>query len=404
MKMNKLVPLAMALSALSAFADMPQVKNVKARQQHPWGKVCISYEVVGDLKRASDNAIPFLVVQANDGGATTNCAIAFSPYLKGDVGTEEGLHRVVWDFDAQGVSFSSTNVSFSVMYRAEVYVVVDLSSGANAASYPVSYLTEAPTDGFNKYEYKSTKLVLRSIVPGRFLMCGTNDVVLTKPYYIGVFEVTQAQYNYVMGENPSENTSIPVQWSGDIVYFSNMSGPVDNVSYSTIRGDSSTYNWPVVVDVSTNSFVGRLRRRTGLNFDLPTEAQWEYACRAGTTSAYNNGGDSEDDLKQVGRYKKNSEVSSFRLFNSTYQVGSYAPNLWGLYDMHGNVGEFCLDWAGDLIGGHDPECVPLGEKRVVRGGDYFSPAYGCTSSYRWQVEPEKASAFFGFRIALVLPK
>ena len=140
-------------------------------------------------------------------------------------------------------------------------IVIDLSGGANASSYPVIYVNSVPSGGFNTDEYKTTKLVLRLIRPGMFMMGGSYQVTLTKPFYCGVFEVTQRQYELVTGANPS--------------YYKGDMRPVEQVSWNTIRGNSSTYNWPGSATVNPNSFVGRLQARTGLSFDLPTEAQWE---------------------------------------------------------------------------------------------------------------------------------
>ena len=144
-----------------------------------------------------------------------------------------------------------------------LYMVVDLSAGSNATSYPVSYLAEPPKEGFNTDEYKTAKLVLRRIKSGSFKMGEDGgDVTLTNPFYCGIFQVTQKQYMLVMGTNPSKYT-------GD-------KRPVECVSYDMIRGKSNGALWPLcsAVDVS---FMGKLRARTGLDFDLPTEAQWEFA-------------------------------------------------------------------------------------------------------------------------------
>ena len=180
--------------------------------------------------------------------------------------------------------------------------------------------------------------------------------------------------------------------------------PVENVSWNTIRGDSSTYNWPNSAEVDSNSFVGRLQARTGLNFDLPTEAQWEYACRAGTTSTYNNGGDTENDLKQLGRYSGN-RFDGKGGFSYHTNVGSYESNAWGLYDMHGNVWDWCLDWYGGLLSGvTDPVGPSSGSRRVARGGSWYSNADGCTSSLRDHGSPSLVDSDNGFRLVRTLPE
>ena len=260
------------------------------------------------------------------------------------------------------------------------YCVIDLSRGAKSSSYPVKYLDEEPKGGFNTDEYKKEKLVLRRIEPGSFKMEG-RDITLTKPYYIGVFEVTQRQYELVMGSNTS-------------LYKGEMR-PVEHVSRTDVRGDSAAYDWPGSENVAPDSFVGRLRARTGLKFDLPTEAQWEYACRAGTAGNYNGTGE-KSELKYLGRYKSNGGYD-----NAHAIVGSYLPNAWGLYDMHGNVWEMCLDWQGHLAKGKDPVGPAEGSYRILRGGGWTNNPNLCTSAYRYSYVPSNAYSDVGIRLAMV---
>lgn len=381
MKNNLLAFTLMVWSILSAAT--PQVKNVKAMQQYPWGKVCISYEVEGNI------AASVLVVTARDKVSGQIYGIVSSDsnvcYLSGDTNTAVGLHKVVWDVAAQGVSLNSNNVVFTVTYYA-LYLVVDLSAGANASSYPISYLGSVPSGGWTD-AYKTTKLVLRCIPAGTFKMQNTSNVTITKPFYMGVFEVTQKQYQLVMGTNPSGYT-------GD-------KRPVEMVSYNTIRGASDGAKWPASSAVDATSFMGKLRARTGLNFDLPTEAQWEYTCRAGTTSSYNNGGNTENDLKLLGRYSGNTSDGKGGYSEHT-TVGSYLPNAWGLYDMHGNVCELCLDWYGALSYGTDPKGCASATQRSNRSGSYLDNASGCTSYRRDDYPPKSSHMVVGFRLAMPL--
>ena len=266
----------------------------------------------------------------------------------------------------------------------KLYCVIDLSAGPNADKYPVSYLPAAPKDGWTD-EYKTTKLVLRRIEPGSFKMLGKYDVTLTKPFYIGVFEVTQKQYELVTGINPSESR-------GDM-------RPANKVSYDMVRGKDEGAKWPASSAVDSYSFMGKLRTRVGIDgFDLPTEAQWEYACRAGTTSKYNNGGDSEDDLKVLGRYKGNQFDGKGGHSHST-TVGSYRPNAWGLYDMHGNVWEWCLGWWNERLSSGG---ASSGLCRVRRGGGESRNADRCTSFAQGNSNPSEKYGDYGFRLARTL--
>ena len=293
----------------------------------------------------------------------------------------------------------------------ETYLVVDMSGGASAASWPVSTLDGVPAGGWTD-EYKTTKLVLRRIEAGTFTMGSPSGeighdsdetqhkVTLTKPYYIGVFEVTQKQWELAMGSNPSLTR-------GD-------ARPVEMVSYNDIRGSGVGANWPTDGQVDAGSFLGVLRAKTGLSFDLPTEAQWEYACRSGTTTALNSGKDLTDcyqcaNMTEVGRYYYNNSSSSSAnadnkggyAFRHT-TVGSYLPNAWGLYDMHGNVTEWCLDRSGNYAAeaATDPAGPSSGSNRVQRGGSWYSSALFCRSASRDSDYPSYGyNGYVGFRLA-----
>ena len=128
------------------------------------------------------------------------------------------------------------------------YCVIDLSGGADAASYPVSYLADVPSGGWSD-EYKTTKLVLRLVKPGTFMMNGSCQVTLTKPFYCGVFEVTQKQYELVTGDKPSRFNNAS--------YYATR--PVEQVSYDMIRCSSAGAGWPGSSAVDGNSFFLRVR-------------------------------------------------------------------------------------------------------------------------------------------------
>jgi hypothetical protein len=258
--------------------------------------------------------------------------------------------------------------------------VIDLSGGPNAPSYPMEILDGEPSGGWTE-EHKTTKLVLRQIEAGTFMMCNQVSVTLTRPFFIGIFEVTSAQYAKVMGG------------SGNAC-------PKAGISYNAIRGNSSTYAWPGSANVDPTKFIGKLREKTGLpTIDLPTEAQWEYACRAGTTTDFNNGTnwnndpyEEDENLNQLGWYVWNSDYAP-------NEVGCLQTNAWGLCDMHGNVSEWCLDYyAETLSGGIDPLGGTSGS-RVIRGGSYEEYAYDCKASTRKNSAPSMSAPYYGFRIA-----
>lgn len=365
-----------------AFIAGSAIKNVTAKQRYPWnGKVDISYTIVGDVAAEAEQRgeVALLKVAAIDKTAnTTNIATK----LSGDVSMEEGTHSLVWDMQVDGLAFKSSNVVFRVELLIPTYCVIDLSAGSSATSYPVTYLAEPPSGGFNVSDYKTAKIVLKRIEAGSFMMGGSYDVMLTKPFYCGLFEVTQRQWELVTGSNPCSSTS----------YGKGNSYPVHYVSYNMIRGSSAGAGWPASSAVDSSSFLGKLRARTGLDFDLPTEAQWEYACRAGTTTACSYGNSAN------GNYMWYSSNSS----SKSHEVGTKSPNPWGLYDMHGNVWEWCLDWSSILSGGTDPKGSSSGSYRVRRGGSWNCSASDCTSSYRNVIYPSNGSNDFGFRLVRTL--
>jgi formylglycine-generating enzyme required for sulfatase activity len=216
---------------------------------------------------------------------------------------------------------------------------------------------------------------------------------------MGVFEVTQKQWERVMGGGPSSFTNAIY---GD-------SRPVQTVSYDVIRGVSAGTNWPANSNVDADSFMGQLRARTGKAFDLPTEAQWEYAGRAGTTTALNSGKNLTTttncpNVAEVGRYWYNGGSPSTRNVDTsgpTAKVGSYLPNAWGLYDIHGNVSELCLDWKGTYPRTvSDPKGATTGRFRVFRGGSWNFHAYFCRVTLRYGLDPDGAFNGLGFRAAL----
>ena len=259
------------------------------------------------------------------------------------------------------------------------YMVVDLSSGS------VSSLSAVPSGGWTD-TYKTTKLVLRKLNKGTYKMQGKSDVTLTKQFYIGVFEVTQKQWSLLMGSNPAKNYGVA------------NNSPVYYVSYNMIRGSSNGAKWPSSSAVDSSSFMGKLRSRTGLDFDLPTEAQWEYACRAGTTTKYYWGNTMD------GNYAWHYDNSS----STVHAVGTKKANAWGLYDMSGNVKEWCLNWFG-LQYGTDPKGLSSGSNRTTRGGcflnyvgDSHDPPY-CSSLARYDYPPSYVgNPHNGFRICLTL--
>ncbi len=241
---------------------------------------------------------------------------------------------------------------------------------------------------------KELDLELIKCPAGSFMMGSPNDeayrnddekshlVTFTKPFFIGKYEVTQSQYEAVMCKNLSK--------------FKGANKPVEMVSWE-----------------DANLFCNKMNLKylnilpEGYKFALPTEAQWEYACRAGTYTALNSGKNLTtkngwcSNLDEVAWYYNNSK-------ETTHEVGLKKPNAWGIYDMHGNVYEWCYDWYGEY---HSEAVVDpikttiettIGTRRVLRGGSWESLAKVCRSAYRDHCDPSDYNIreYFGFRVVL----
>ena len=267
-----------------------------------------------------------------------------------------------------------------------LYMIVDLAKVGKKA---ITYLDEAPKGGWSD-EFRTKKIALRKIAPGSFEYLPGKFFKITKSFYIGVFEVTQKQYEMVMKTNPSE-------FKGDM-------RPVGNVRTYDIRGENKGLGWPKDNKVDADSYLGKLRKRIGLEFDLPTEVQWEYACRAGTKGNFNVDG---VDMTKLGKCKENGGANDHHV-----KVGSFLPNAWGLYDMHGNVWELCLDRGDDFFGWAwcgwnsepketetDPKGPAVGSGRWIRGGSFSDSPGMCRSSQRCRIDAGITSGGVGFRLA-----
>jgi len=190
-----------------------------------------------------------------------------------------------------------------------------------------------------------------------------HTVHISQPFYLGMHAVTQGQWEAVMGNNPSHFT-------GDL------NRPVERVSWEDAQ-----------------AFIGRLNTREGhTQYRLPTEAEWEYAARAGSTTAYCFG----DDSRRLGEYAWYDENAG----GQTHPVGALQPNAWGLYDMHGNVWEWVQDWYGEYAAEAvtDPQGPAAGASRVIRGGGWNYDARYCRSAFRRRRAPGVRSDYLGFRL------
>ena len=244
--------------------------------------------------------------------------------------------------------------------------------------------------GCTKSGTNSIGIVLIKIPAGKFTMGESGDAVavtLTKPFWLGKTEVTKGQWRQVMGGTEP--------W---VDYWCDKDSPVTDVSWM----EAKTFCQKLTV---LKRKAGKLP--AGESYRLPTEAEWEYACRAGTTTWFSFGGD-ESQLDEYAWFEDSDPWHasgysgfSFILYGESYlhTVGMKKPNPWGLHDMHGNVWEWCSDWYGNALpGGTDPVGPEGGSDRVLRGGGCFDEPNRCGSGSRDYGDPSNRFNL-GFRVA-----
>lgn len=422
--------LCLCALTLATAAQALNVSNVSVRQRWPWNDlVDIDFTLSGTEAGAFyqvDVAARFPGIEGDEVAAKS---LVTEPVVSGD-----GSHRVTWDLAADHPGLVTSNFTARVTVTplgdtAPVYMVIDLSAGptAGAGDYPVRYTTQAPD--LSDDTCRTTEMWLRRCPAGTFNMgyddytsavsgaWKSHEVTLSHPFYIGIFEVTQQQWYQVAGTWPSRFTNE--------VYRATR--PVESVSFQgDIRGDTGwgDNNPANGKNCDSSSFIGKMRSRVGITWiDLPTEAQWEYAARAGadniccwngvdtaTVINYARGGNTPTGVANLnmGNSDRNSTTQ-----NGTGKVGSYAPNNWGLYDMLGNVSEWCGDGKGksNYPTGEgytftdprmDPEKVQISAGRITRGGAYNDANAYLTVYNRVPVGTADRQNRLGFRVVVTV--
>lgn len=264
------------------------------------------------------------------------------------------------------------------------------------------------------------------LVPAGFFVMGdaaghddekpVRQVNISRPFYLGKFEVTVEQFrrfveatDYVTDAEKGTGFAGAFGWDAEAMEFKM------NEDYSWRNPGFPQSDTDPVVNVSWHDaveFCNWLSRQEGMTFRLPTEAEWEYACRAGTATSYSHGDDPEESIMvanvadadfqaQFPELEGVIEASDGHTYTSP--AGSFAPNAFGLYDMHGNVWEWCADWySPDYYAKaprRDPSGPTTGEERVYRGGGWFNCARGCRAASRSAGQPENRNLTVGFRVA-----
>ena len=200
-----------------------------------------------------------------------------------------------------------------------------------------------------------------------------HQVIISRGFWVGQFEITQSQYEMMMGENPSiiVDPRMPVQK----VSWENAMEFCKELTSREMQEDRLPEHWI---------------------FNLPTEAQWEYACRADISGPFHFGYET-DELADYAWFHENSS-------GSPKPGGLKKPNSWGIHDMHGNLGEWCFDWYGKVYppdGSVDPITEKASRFKVFRGGTYTDLAERCRAAYRNRIEPSVSNPWIGFRVVLM---
>ena len=412
--MKKLIMLTAAFAALVTEAALT-VTDVTARQRWPWNSlVDVDFTVNGNEGEAY--AIDISATAA--GGDKKLCATSFDTE---PIAASGKRTRIVWNLGADYPNFKADDLEVTVTATpfsdaTPVYLVVDISGGMSAASWPVRYTTTAPVHTVGQNDpCKTTELWLKRVKAGTIMMGKSiyYTCTLTNDYYLGVFSVTQDQI-VRMGYNASNSGDHGCSFTNTLYRATR---PADSCKYAGLRG--SYYN-PANESTFTPSsgVLKNLNDRTGLSFDLPTQWQWEYACRAGSTpgstAAWYDGCTANDfrhkgNSKPTQNYEWYSEQGMWSEDYGTSYVDRYTPNPWGFYGMLGNVREVCVNapttmTIGDTV--FEPQGAESSSRYQLGKGGYWGDAYTSATSYvNTDVDPWNSTLFYwGARICLTIKK
>ena len=412
--MNRLaMAFAAAMAGIMAYAAPVVDASSVTMRQLPNRTVVIDYRLTGE------DAIITLDIEKRDGEGNWASIGVPLRHLTGDVNrrvtknSDENVNevrKIQWaaakDWPDQVIKDQSVRAKVTAwaLTCPPDYMVLDL----NTFSQFFYTSTNSLPYGLSNSIYRTTMLVMRKIpAAGATFLMGqaTNTsmdvscrncfmpasaeqhwVSFTNDYYMAIYETTQKQNKMLRGDGNSNSAT------------ANDEAPVDAIAYVTLRGNvGDGIDWPTT-GTAVGGVLATFRARSGIEFDLPTEAEWEFACRAGTLTAFSNGENFHGtesgcvSLGDIGWYKGNFTGTAETYSNATrggsQVVGQKAPNPWGLYDMHGNVSEWCKDYAAPYDVSVQPVVAPggpttdAGYGRIKRSGTWFTAGVYTASSAR----------------------
>ena len=236
-----------------------------------------------------------------------------------------------------------------------------------------------------------------------------HEVTITKPFYMGKYEVTQAEYEVYCSYGSSSPSSsygdgdnypaYYVSWYDALVYCNKRSIAEDLTPCYSISGNTDPSKWGTVPTSSNSTWDAAICNFEANGYRLPTEAEWEYAARAGDNTVESLTYSGTSDVNKLGEYAWYKDNSN----STTYELGTKLPNAFGLYDMSGNVYEWCWNWYTDSYdteaeGGSDPTGTSAGSGRVYRGGSFYNSSDYCAVSFRHYYDPHGRYYRLGFRV------
>ena len=387
-----MIAVGVAFVGATLFAAVPEIGNVVMSQPPGTRTVTITYTL------ANAPAVVTLDIETNvTGNVWASIGADNFQHISGDANkmvSGKETYTITWEARRDWRDRVIPDGGIRAVLTAWApdhtpdYMVVDLTATAGDNVRYYTSTNALPGGLLDNPAYRTTSIVMRRIDAKNVTWTmgssplennhaeneTPHEVTLTNDYYIGVFELTQKQWTTVWGSNPSSRRR-------DM-------RPVENVSYNIVRvsaddtatsGDYVQYDWPN--PPYDDSFLGKLRTLTQVDFDLPSEAQWEFAAKAGfqagcevwKNGAFDDGSRlTNANLARFGRTSVNNEADGKSLY--TADVGSYEPNAWGLYDIYGNVIEWCLDWyADDITGLGGAVKTGVENLHARKGGAYNNP-------------------------------